>query len=317
MSVPTSGLAEWQKRRKALQALATPTQQAPSPVQDGVSAGAPALPNASIATASAPAAPSAPSAPAAPGVQQAAVNQTPAAPTVQAPTPQQTQAASSWQGNGAPDPRDAQYWSDVAKSMNTRDVGLAQTQLQEQQNATAKARALEDLARGHNVNQRTLRQKGSSRGALYSTSLGMELSDEQEATLRSTFRTEEDYAQAQNALAVQRQALESGFSVEEAAALAAASYRYAQDQMSKQALAAQLAALQPPAPEPAPAPAAPAYTPQQQQAIASGWTPQQAQGGAGPPGPHYVWSPQQLRWVYTGPSPGKNYYWTGVAWKKR
>lgn len=269
-----------------------------------------------------PAAPPAPAAPAAPGVQQAAVNQTPAAPNVTAPTPQQTQAASSWKGGaGVPDPRDAQYWADVAKSMNTRDVGLAGVDLQEQQQTVAKTRALEDLARGHAVNERTLRQRGAAAGRLYSTSLGMELTDEQEANLRSIFRTDEDYRQATNALAVQRQALESGFTVEEAAALAASGYRYAQDQASKQLLAAQLAANAP-APEPAPAPAAPAYTPQQQAAVNAGWTPQQAQGGAGPPGQHYVWSPQQLRWVYTGPPPGKTgskkgqYYWTGDHWAR-
>lgn len=315
MSVPTAA-SDLLRRKRALQSLSAPMQAPPTEQQQEVKAGAPAMPNAALSAAVSPAAPPAPAAPAAPGVQQAAVQQTPTAPAVAAPTPQQTQASSTWQGGaGVPDPRDAQYWADVAKSINTRDVGLAQTQLQEQQQATAKTRALEDLARGHGATQRTLRQQAAAQGRFHGTALGMDLSTEQESYLRSVFRTEEDFSQAMNALALQRRALETGFSVEESAALAASSYRYAQDQMAKQALAAQLAALQPPA-EPAPA-AAPSYTPQQQAAINSGWTPQQAQGGAGPPGPHYVWSPQQLRWVYTGPSPGRNYYWTGVAWKKR
>jgi hypothetical protein len=313
MSVPTTGsplIAEWQKRRKALQQLASGSTAAPTPTANApIKADQTPLPNTSLATAASAQAPTAPSAPAAPGVAQASISQVATPPATPSLTPQPT--PSSWQGSGAtPDPRDAQYWADVAKLGHERDVGAAQTDLQQTQADVARRRALEDLSLGHAQNERAAKQQAAAQGRFYGSRLGETLSDEQQSYLRGQFRTDEDYNAAVSALDVQRYALEHGYSVDEAAALAAASYRWAQNEMSKAQLAAMTAANQPPPPEAAPAPAAGPYVP-------PGWTPQQAQGGAGPPGPHYVWSPQQSRWVYTGPSPGNNYYWTGVAWKKK
>lgn len=63
------------------------------------------------------------------------------------------------------------------------------------------------------------------------------------------------------------------------------------------------------APPAAPAPAAPKPPP--------GNAPNAAPGApSGPkPGPHYVWVPQDNRWVYTGPSPGNGYRWNRDHWE--
>lgn len=177
-------------------------------------------------------APSAPSAPEAPGG-------TPAPGPTQ-PQPQKLittplpDFGSSWKGGpGVPDPRDEQYWADVSKSKHNVEVGYAELDVQQTQAEIARRRAMEDLSTKHSQQQKALRQAANKQGRFHGSVLGLELTEEQTAHLRTIFRTDEDFMLAMDALAKQRQLLAQGYSVDEAAALAAASFRYAQKQQAQ------------------------------------------------------------------------------------
>lgn len=215
---------------------------------------------------------------------------------------------------GGEDPRDAAYWANVAKLKWTSEQEAARLQREDTAGDIATERALVDLASNRNYQDRATRQALAAGNLGSSTTAFGRFAQEEGAYGLAASRAIEDHGMQEAARQAAVDALNSGFTIEEAIQRAEAAARLA-DRKAREAQNA-------PPDTAAPAAAAPYAPPAPGVAGKVG-------AAAGPPpyGKDSYWT--GTRWVKigaavpashgnlaSGPPPGPNYAWNGQRWIK-
>jgi len=166
---------------------------------------------------------------------------------------------------GQTDPRDAQYFADLARIGHERGVALAPLGEQETRARTSYEQGVEAEQHDHPLALRNLMRSARGQGLLYSTELGFNISEEDRRNFNALTGTRAEYDAVMQGINDMRLAIESGASAEELAAIGVSGYRKAQEALDQarydQSLAAQnantqaLRDLNTPTPTPTPAPA--------------------------------------------------------------
>jgi hypothetical protein len=134
---------------------------------------------------------------------------------------------------GRPDPRDAQYWNDVTKLYFDRNQQLNTMNYEDTLRSVDYNTQKSDLAREEPRARLANKVAASRQGNLYSSTYDYGQALTQEDYLRRNTDTQRSYERENTARAMMRNALENGYTINEAAALAAAADRKAQDELNQ------------------------------------------------------------------------------------
>jgi hypothetical protein len=172
-----------------------------------------------VATPTAPARP-----PAAAAAQKAAAAQAAAAQNFQ-PTAQDTQQAYSGSATFAPD---ATFYSDQAQRLFKKNQALQQNERQGVENQLGLTTAVETVRRNQPLQEHQATAGANAQGLFYSTTLGNQLGIIRASAVQQEGSANARFAEAERARLAARQAIEAGYGLDDASAMAAAADRQIQ-----------------------------------------------------------------------------------------
>lgn len=143
-------------------------------------------------------------------------------------------AFSSYQpAPGVPDPRDDQYWRDTSRLYFDRSTQEQQLNVQDTYSRTAYEQALESRARQHPRDTLATNIGANRAGNLTSSVHQQDLGDLEQNYFTDNTDQERQYQQEQSSRNLMRSALQQGYTIDEAAQLAASVERQSQNELNQ------------------------------------------------------------------------------------
>jgi hypothetical protein len=128
---------------------------------------------------------------------------------------------------GVPDPRDEQYWRDVAVLMNNRNTSLSGLDIESTYAKSDYDQRLEELSRQQPRDIQNLRENANDAGAFYSSRTGENIGRLEQDYFTTRSGLERDFNQSSSLRDLERRGLESGYELDSQQALADAIARRA------------------------------------------------------------------------------------------
>lgn len=147
---------------------------------------------------------------------------------------EQTNYTGQASNQGPTDPRDANYWADVAKLREIASRQKQELDLEETYSNTNYNEALAQLARQEPRDTQNYREAQNKAGAFFSSRTTEGMGRLAQDYLLKRTQTERSQQHEQSAREIARAAIESGLSLDEAASLAAATERQTQRELDRQ-----------------------------------------------------------------------------------